>query len=105
MMLSILHRATGIAMSLGLVVLAAWLVAAAAGSAEYVRFTEVMASPFGRLLLIGWSFTFFFHLMNGVRHLIWDSGRGFEIRHAIASAYFVIIAAVLVTGSFWQLVS
>jgi len=105
MTLSILHRATGAAMSLGLIVLAAWLVAAAAGAAEDARVTEAMATPFGRLLLVGWSFAFFLHLMNGVRHLIWDTGRGFEIRHGIASAYFVIIAAVLATGSFWQLVS
>jgi len=105
MTLSILHRVTGVAMSMGLIVLVVWLVAAAAGSAEYERFVELMASPLGRLLLIGWSFAFFFHLMNGVRHLVWDSGRGFEVRHVIASAYFVIVATVLVTGSFWQIVS
>lgn len=101
MMLSILHRATGIAMSVGLIVMAAWLVSAASGSADYEKFVGLMNSLPGMLLLIGWSFAFFFHLMNGVRHLVWDSGRGFEKQQANASAYFVIIAAVVVTAAFW----
>jgi succinate dehydrogenase / fumarate reductase cytochrome b subunit len=101
MTLSILHRATGVAMSVGLVVMAAWLVSAATGPAEYNEFVEFMTSRLGQLLLVGWSFAFFFHLMNGVRHLVWDTGRGFEIHQANASAYFVIITAILTTGGFW----
>jgi len=101
MTLSILHRATGVAMSVGLVVMAAWLVSAATGPAEYNGFVELMTSTLGQLLLVGWSFAFFFHLMNGVRHLVWDTGRGFEKHQANASAYFVIITAILITGGFW----
>lgn len=101
MTLSILHRATGVAMAVGLLVLAAWLASAAAGPVEYERFVELMSTLVGRLLLIGWSFAFFFHLGNGVRHLVWDTGRGFEKHQANASAWFVLIAAIVVTVAFW----
>ncbi len=101
MTLSILHRATGVAMAVGLIVLAGWLVSAAAGEAEYERFRSMMSTPFGRLLLIGWSFAFFYHLANGVRHLFWDAGKGFEKHQANASAWFVIAVSVAVTAAFW----
>ena len=87
MTLSILHRATGVAMAVGLLVLAAWLVSAAAGPAEYEQFTATMSAPVGQLLLIGWSFAFFYHLANGVRHLFWDAGKGFE-KHQVGAAHF-----------------
>jgi succinate dehydrogenase / fumarate reductase cytochrome b subunit len=90
MTLSILHRACGVAMSIGLLVLSAWLIKAAAGGADYARFTDVMATPFGRLLLIGWSFAFFFHL-----------GHGFEKSQAVASAWFVLVAAIAATVAYW----
>ena len=105
MTLSILHRATGIAMTAGLILLTAWLVNVAAGAAEYKQFAAAMSTLFGRLVLIGWSFAFFIHLANGIRHLVWDTGRGFEKRQANASAWFVIIAAVLITAGFWTLLS
>jgi len=105
MTLSILHRATGVAMTAGLVLLTAWFVNVAAGAAEYERFAAAASTLFGRLVLIGWSFAFFYHLANGIRHLVWDTGRGFEKRQANASAWFVIIAAVLITAGFWTLLS
>ena len=88
-------------MAVGLVVLAAWLASAAAGPAEYERFTGLMSTIVGKLLLIGWSFAFFYHLGNGIRHLVWDTGRGFEKHQANASAWFVIVTAVVVTAAFW----
>jgi len=103
MTLSILHRGTGIAMSFGLVVLAAWLVAAAAGAADYARFTEQMSTLIGRLFLIGWSYAFFYHLANGIRHLVWDTGRGLEKHQANASAWFVLVLSVLLTVGLWVL--
>lgn len=105
MALSILHRMTGVAMSLGFVVLVAWLFDAASGPEAYAMFLSVMDSLVGKLLLIGWSFAFFFHLSNGVRHLVWDTGRGFEKSQANASAWFVLILAVVLTGAFWLLAS
>ncbi len=103
MMLSILHRGTGLAMAVGFLVLAAWLVSAAAGTVEYEGFAALMSSLIGRLVLIGWSFAFFYHLGNGVRHLVWDAGRGFEKSQANASAWFVLIAATVATVVFWVL--
>ena len=88
-------------MSVGLVVVACWLLSAASGPAEYADFIELMNSLPGQLLLLGWSFSFFYHLMNGIRHLVWDVGLGFEKHQANASAYFVIITAVLITALFW----
>jgi succinate dehydrogenase / fumarate reductase cytochrome b subunit len=101
MTLSILHRATGVLMAVGLVVLAAWLVSAASGSGDYHRFVTLMSTLVGRLLLIGWSFAFFFHLANGIRHLVWDTGHGFEKRQANASAWFVLVTAVVATTLLW----
>jgi succinate dehydrogenase / fumarate reductase cytochrome b subunit len=103
MTLSILHRATGVAMSVGLILLAAWLASAAAGAEPYSEFMTLMSTLVGRLLLIGWSFAFFYHLANGIRHFVWDTGRGFEKHQANASAWFVIILAVAVTAAFWLL--
>lgn len=101
MVLSILHRATGIAMSVGFVVLVAWLFYAATGSGAYATFTGIMGSLFGRLLLIAWSFAFFYHLSNGIRHLVWDTGRGFEKSQANRSSWFVLLGAVSLTAVFW----
>ena len=103
MALSILHRATGVALSVGLIVLAAWLMHIAAGPDSYLDFQILMSSLFGRLLLIGWTFAFFFHFANGIRHLIWDTGRGLEKASASQGAWFVIIAAVAATVVFWGL--
>ena len=103
MTLSILHRATGVAMSVGLVVLAMWLVSAASGAVEYDHFVTLMSTLVGRLFLIGWSFAFFFHLANGIRHFVWDTGRGFEKRQANASAWFVLLLAVSMTAAYWTM--
>jgi len=101
MLLSILHRATGVAMAIGLIVLTAWLMQMAAGPEQYQYFRATMSHPVGIVLLIGWTFAFFLHLGNGIRHLFWDTGRGFEKRHANASAWFVILFAVVLTAAFW----
>ncbi len=104
MALSILHRATGIANAVGLIVLAAWLIQAAGGEASYTAFTNIMGSWFGLLVLAGFSFSFFYHLCNGVRHLVWDAGRGFEKHQANTSSYIVIASALVLTAAFWGMV-
>ena len=78
---------------------------AAAGPEAYLIFYNLMSTIIGKLLLIGWSFAFFFHAANGVRHLVWDTGRGFEKDQANRSAWFVIIFAVFVTAAFWWAIS
>jgi succinate dehydrogenase / fumarate reductase cytochrome b subunit len=105
MVLSIVHRMTGVAMSLGLIVFAAWLMRVAAGPEAYLGFTTAMSGLIGKLLLIGWSFAFFFHVANGVRHLVWDTGRGFEKQQANRSAWFVVLFAVGATAVFWGAMS
>ncbi len=101
MVTSILHRATGIAMAAGFFVLVAWLFDAASGPEVYAVFLGAANTFVGKLLLIGWSWAFFYHLSNGIRHLVWDSGRGFEKSQATASAWFVIIGSLVLTAAFW----
>ena len=101
MTLSILHRATGIALSVGFVALTVWLVALSSGTAAYEQISAIAQSIVGQLLLVGFSFAFFFHLCNGIRHLFWDVGRGFEMRQANASAWFVVAATITLTIAFW----
>jgi succinate dehydrogenase / fumarate reductase cytochrome b subunit len=101
MVVSVLHRATGVALSLGLVLLVAWVVAMADGPAAYGRFAEFLQSALGRFLLAAFSFAFFFHFANGVRHLFWDAGFGFEIGQANASGWAVIVSTVVLTLGYW----
>jgi len=103
MVLSILHRMTGVAMSLGLVVLAAWLLGAAGEPDDYGFVAGLLGSWPGRLVLIGFSFAFFLHLCNGVRHLVWDAGYGFEKSQADRSGVLVAILTVLLTLTYWWL--
>jgi succinate dehydrogenase / fumarate reductase cytochrome b subunit len=99
--LSILHRLTGTALALGLVALAFWLVSLAGGAESYGRAYQVFASPAGSLLLIVWSFAFFYHLLNGVRHLFWDAGWGFERPARHVSGWLAVFGAVASTAALW----
>ena len=100
-LMSILHRLTGIALAVGSIVLGWWLVAVAAGGELFEATHAVIASPIGVLLLFGWSVAFFYHLCNGIRHLAWDAGYGFEIRKAYLSGYGVLAATVVLTVVAW----
>ena len=101
MALSILHRASGIALAVGLVVLLVFLMSLADGPESYLRFSTTMATPLGQLALIGWSLAFFYHLSNGVRHLFWDAGYGFEKAQANRSSYMVLASTVALTAGLW----
>ncbi|MDH3305069.1 MAG: succinate dehydrogenase, cytochrome b556 subunit [Gammaproteobacteria bacterium] len=105
MVLSILHRISGIVLSVGFVVLVAWLFDAAAGPEAYTVFMSVMDSLVGQVMLIALSFAFFYHLSNGARHLLWDAGRGLEKSQANQSSWLVLIATVVLTALFWWLAS
>ena len=98
--LSILHRATGVALSAGVVVLVYWLVALASGSAAYDAAAAILGSGWLRICYAGWSFCFFYHLANGIRHLAWDIGLGFEMNQINASGWFVLIVASVATAAF-----
>lgn len=95
--LSILHRLTGLYLSLGALVLVWWLVALASGPAAYAGALDVLASGWFRLPVIGWVFCFFYHLANGIRHLFWDAGAGFEPRVYTVSGWAVVAVSVLAT--------
>jgi succinate dehydrogenase / fumarate reductase cytochrome b subunit len=99
--LSILHRATGCALSVGLLLFVYWLVAAASGAEAYANAQAVFAHPLIKALLVGFSFAFFYHLLNGVRHLAWDTGHGFEKKKARMSGWVAFLGAVALTALFW----
>ncbi len=101
MVSSILHRATGVGLAVGFVVFVGWLFDAASGPAAYAGFVDAMGSAVGIALLIAWSWAFFYHFANGIRHLVWDAGRGLEKEQATASAWFVIVVSVVLTAVFW----
>ena len=101
--LSILNRVTGIALTVGLLLFVYWLVAAARGPGAYADAQVVFAHPVTTLLLVGFSFAFFYHLLNGVRHLVWDAGHGFEKSQARTSGWLVIIGSVVLTAFLWFL--
>ena len=99
--LSILHRATGVALSLSALLLAGWLLAAASGADAYQAVTGFIGSPLGLAILLGGSYAFFFHLANGIRHLFWDAGYGFELENVYRSGYAVLAATALLTVIAW----
>ena len=99
--LSILHRASGIVLSVGAILLVSWLGAAADGPEPYAAFQHFMGSWFGLLLLFGWSVALFYHLCNGVRHLVWDTGRGLDLASVYASGWAVVAATVVLTVVAW----
>src|SRR5262245_36880401 len=80
MVMSIVHRITGIALYFGTLVLAAWLVAAAMGEETFAFVNRLFAHPIGLLVLLGYTWAVVHHMLGGVRHLIWDTGRGLDVR-------------------------
>lgn len=99
--LSILHRLTGVMLTLGGLALVSWLLALAAGQAAFAGANALAGSLVGQLGLVGWTFCFFFHLCNGLRHLVWDAGFGFDRAVARKSGLVVSAVAVLLTLAFW----
>ena len=99
--LSILHRITGVALAVGTILLVYWLIAAASGPEAFASAEALIGSWLGRILLFGWTFALYFHLTNGMRHLFWDAGFGFELKTVYASGWTVVaLAAVLTLVSF-----
>jgi succinate dehydrogenase / fumarate reductase cytochrome b subunit len=99
--LSILHRAAGVFLSLGVLVLAAWIISAAMGQSTYDGVLVLLRGPLGLVLLFGLSAAVFFHLGNGIRHLVWDAGYGFDKQVARKSGWFVFLASLVFTALFW----
>lgn len=95
MVLSISHRISGVFQSVGMLLLAYWLVAAASGAGAYATAAKLFGSPLVKLAIVGWILAFWFHLFAGLRHLVWDAGYGFEKRTARRSARLVVVLASL----------
>ena len=102
-MLSITHRATGVFLSLGTVLLVGWLMAAASGAEAYAGAQQVLNAWYGQVLLLGWSFALFYHLCNGIRHLVWDAGYAFDLKSVYLGGYLVVIVSILLTAGAWAL--
>ncbi|HEU5399635.1 MAG TPA: succinate dehydrogenase, cytochrome b556 subunit [Gammaproteobacteria bacterium] len=102
MTMSILHRLAGLALAVGTLALVYWLVAAGMGPDDYAQAQWFFGTWFGQFLLWGWTFSLFYHLCNGIRHLAWDAGWGFEIKPLYITGYTVwIVAAVLTAAALW----
>ena len=101
--LSITHRATGVALAVGTIFLVWWLVATGAG-AEYFDYVQaIMGSWLGLLILLGFSWAVFYHLCNGIRHLFWDAGYGFELETAYKSGWATVAGSVVLTAIAWAI--
>ena len=102
-LLSISHRATGVVLAAGSLVLVYWLAALASGPEAFADAQALLGSIPGRVLLLILTFSLFYHLGNGIRHLFWDAGLGFELRTAHASGVVVVAAAIVLTLTAWAL--
>ena len=100
--LSITHRMTGVALAFGTLLLIYWLAAAAGGPESFATAQALIGSILGRLLLFGWTFALFYHLCNGIRHLSWDAGWGFELPTVYRSGWTVVLASLALTGASWS---
>jgi succinate dehydrogenase / fumarate reductase cytochrome b subunit len=98
MALSILHRITGCVATVGFIAFVWWLMALASGAEAYATAMRCLGSPLGKLLLVGFTFSFIYHFCNGIRNLVWDTGRGLERAQARASGYAVVIASLVITA-------
>ncbi len=101
MVMSILHRATGVALAVGAFGVAWWLVAVATGGETYANVAGLIASPFGQLVVAAFSACLVYHLLNGIRHLLWDIGYGYEIPKVYATGWSVLVLTVLITAGIW----
>lgn len=96
-MLSITHRATGIFLSIGLLLFIHWLSTLAYSHGHFMKYISFFSQWYGQVILFGWIFCFFYHFCNGIRHLFWDAGKGFDMKTVYFSGYMVILFSLLLT--------
>jgi len=100
-LMSISHRVTGAALVAGQLLLAWWVIAAASGEEAYAAAAGFIGSPLGLLMLFGWTAAFWYHLLNGVRHLVWDSGHALDLKSSYTGGYAVLIGTATLTVFSW----
>ena len=100
---SFLHRVTGVFLAIGILALVYWLAAAATSAEAFDQAQAIAASIIGRTALFLWTGAFFYHLLNGIRHLAWDAGWGFELPTAYRTGWTVLIGSVVLTLAAWAL--
>ena len=101
MMMSIIHRITGTALYFGTLLLAAWLIAIAQGPKAFDYVNGLFASPLGRLVLLGYTWALLHHMLGGLRHFIWDTGRGFNLGTVNLLSWLTIVGSIILTGLVW----
>ena len=99
--MSILHRITGAALYAGTLLLAWWLIAAATGPQYFAFVSGLLGSPIGLVVLLGYTWALLHHMLGGIRHLIWDTGRGFDIGTVNTLSWGTIIGSLALTGALW----
>lgn len=104
MVTSILHRATGIALAVGTLLVVWGILALAAGEAAFAQFKACIGSPLGILLLVGWSWALSYHLCNGIRHLVQDGGMGYAIPQFVRSSWLSVVGSIVLTALIWACV-
>ncbi len=101
MLMSIMHRITGAANYFGTILLAAWLVSAAMGERAFAEVNALFGHPLGKLVLFGYSWNLIHHMLGGMRHLLWDTGRGLQPRSADILGWLTIIGSLSLTAVLW----
>lgn len=104
MTLSILHRFTGVVLSVAIAAFALWFIVLSSGPEAFAHLQACLNSILGKFVLFGFSAALFYHLCNGIRHLVWDAGKGFSIKGLYGGGYAVLIVASLLTIGFWACV-
>jgi len=101
MVMSILHRLTGAALYFGTLLLAAWLIATAMGEVQFSYVNALFAHPLGQLVLFGYTWALAHHMLGGIRHLIWDTGRGLQIWQVNTLSWLTILCSISLTVAIW----
>ena len=99
--MSISHRLTGLFLGVGALFLTFWLTSMAGGPSQYATVQALVDSLFGRAILVAWTFSLFYHLCNGIRHLFWDAGYGYDLQSSHLSGWATLITSVLLTAGLW----
>ncbi len=99
--LSITHRATGVVLAIGALLVAAWLISVASDTECFAWGQRLLASWFGKLALFAFSASMIYHLLNGIRHLLWDIGWGMEIETVVKTGYVVVGLSLILTALLW----